>query len=127
MRLVTTAQIQDMDKQTIESFGISGLILMENAGRGAVDFILRQFGDLETKKIAIMAGRGNNGGDGFVIARYLMEKGIDITVFLLSSKDKVKGDAKVNMDLAHKLCDRSRTCSIIEIRPRVSVHGGFEA
>jgi len=115
MRLVTTNQMQDMDKQTIESFGIAGLILMENAGRGAVDFLLRQFGDLKTKKVAIMAGRGNNGGDGFVIARVLMERGIDLTVFLLSSKDKVKGDAKVNMDLAQKLCDRSRTCSIIEI------------
>ncbi len=104
-----------MDKQTIESFGIAGLILMENAGRGAVDFLLSRFGDLKTKKIAIMAGRGNNGGDGFVIARILMEKGIDLTVFLLSSKDKVKGDAKVNMDLTQKLCDRSRTCSIVEI------------
>ena len=115
MFLVTASQMQDMDKQTIESFGIPGLVLMENAGRGAFDFLLKKFKNIKAKKIAVMAGRGNNGGDGFVIARYLMEKGINVNTFLLSSKKKVKGDAKVNMDLAQKLCDRSNTCSIIEI------------
>ena len=115
MFLVTASQMQDMDKQTIESFGIPGLVLMENAGRGAVEILLKKFKGIKTKKIAVIAGRGNNGGDGFVIARYLMEKGILVNTFLLSSKEKVKGDAKVNMGLAQKLCDRSRTCSIIEI------------
>lgn len=115
MFLVTASQMQDMDKKAIESFGIPGLILMENAGRGAVDFLLEKFEDLKIKKVAVIAGRGNNGGDGFVIARYLMEKGICVTTFLLSSKKAVTGDAKINMDLAQKLCDRSRLCSIIEI------------
>ena len=115
MFLVTANQIQDMDKQTIESFGIPGLVLMENAGRGAFDYLLRKFKDIKTKKIAVLAGRGNNGGDGFVIARYLMEKGIIVNIFLLSSKKKVTGDAKINMKLTQKLCDRSSTCSIIEI------------
>jgi NAD(P)H-hydrate epimerase len=115
MFLVTASQMQDIDRQTIESFGIPGLVLMENAGRGAVDFLLKRFKDIKTKKIAVVAGRGNNGGDGFVIARYLMEKGMIVNTFLLSSKKKVAGDAKVNMELAQKLCDRSRTCSIFEI------------
>jgi len=115
MLLVTATQIQDMDKQAIESFGIPGLVLMENAGRGAVDFLLKKFKDIKTKKIAVIAGRGNNGGDGFVIARYLMERGMVVNTFLLSSKKKVTGDAKINMELAQKLCDRSHTCSIIEI------------
>ncbi|MBW2653915.1 MAG: NAD(P)H-hydrate dehydratase [Deltaproteobacteria bacterium] len=115
MHLVTASQMQEMDKQTIESFGIPGLVLMENAGRGAVDFLLKKFKDIKPKKIAVIAGRGNNGGDGFVIARYLMEKGIIVNTFLLSSKEKVVGDAKINMDLAQKLCDRSSTCSIVEI------------
>ena len=115
MFLVTANQMQEMDKKAIESFGIPGLVLMENAGRGAFDYLLRKFKDIKTKKIAVLAGRGNNGGDGFVIARYLMEKGIHVTIFLLSSKDKVTGDAKINMTLAQKLCDRSSTCSIIEI------------
>ncbi|MBU1344898.1 MAG: NAD(P)H-hydrate dehydratase [Proteobacteria bacterium] len=115
MILVTADQMQEMDKTTIESFGIPGCVLMENAGRGAVDFLLKKFKDIRPQKIAVMAGRGNNGGDGFVMARYLMEKKFDVTVFLLSLKNKVKGDAKLNMDFAQKLCDRSRTSSIIEI------------
>ncbi|MBU8910100.1 MAG: NAD(P)H-hydrate dehydratase [Desulfobacterales bacterium] len=115
MFLVTASQMQDMDRKTIESFGIPGLVLMENAGRGAVKILFKKFKGIKTKKIAVIAGRGNNGGDGFVIARYLMEKGIVVNTFLLSSKEKVQGDAKVNMELSQKLCDRSRTCSIIEI------------
>ncbi|WP_300462077.1 NAD(P)H-hydrate dehydratase [Desulfobacula sp.] len=115
MILVTANQMQDMDRQTIESFGIPGRVLMETAGRGAFDFLIRKFGLLHAKKIAVMAGRGNNGGDGFVMARLLMEKGIPVTVFLLSPKHKVAGDAKNNMDLVEKLCDRSPACSLIEI------------
>ena len=115
MLLVTANQMQDMDKKTIESFGIPGLVLMENAGRGAVDFLLKKFKNIKAKKIAVIAGRGNNGGDGFVIARYLMEKGMVVNTFLLSPQKKVEGDAKANMDLLQKLCDRSHTCSIIEI------------
>ena len=115
MWLVTADQMQDMDRMAIKSFGIPGLVLMENAGRGAFNMLLKKFTDIQTKKIAVMAGRGNNGGDGFVIARYLMEKGIFVTAFLLSSKNRVTGDAKVNMELFQKLCTRSHTCSIIEI------------
>ena len=115
MFLVTAGQMQDMDKTTIDSFGIPGRVLMENAGRGAVDFLLKTVKNIQAKKIAVIAGRGNNGGDGFVVARYLMDRGIDVTTFLLSSREKVTGDAKANMDLARKLCDRSRTSSIVEI------------
>jgi ADP-dependent NAD(P)H-hydrate dehydratase / NAD(P)H-hydrate epimerase len=115
MLLVTARQMQEMDRQTIESFGIPGLVLMENAGRGSFDFLIEQFKDIKKQKIAIFAGRGNNGGDGFVIARYLMEQGIAVTCFLLSSKDKVQGDAKSNMNLAIKLCDKFKTSEIIEI------------
>ncbi len=115
MLLVTAKQMQEMDRQAIESFGIPGLVLMENAGRGSFDFLLEKFRDVKRKKVAVFAGRGNNGGDGFVIARYLMEQGIAVTCFLLSLKEKVQGDAKINMDLAIKLCDRSKTSQIIEI------------
>lgn len=115
MQLVTAQQMQEMDKQTIENFGIPGLVLMENAGRGAVKLLIEQFGSLENKKIAVLAGRGNNGGDGFVMARYLMEKGIYVNCFLLSQKTNVKGDAKVNLDLAEKLYAQHSNGRIIEI------------
>ncbi len=115
MLLVTANQMQDMDRQTIESFGIPGLVLMENAGRGAVDFFLETFNPSPGRKVAIIAGRGNNGGDGFVVARYLVEKKISATVFLLSSKNKVTGDAKTNMDLFITLCRHSSLGSFIEL------------
>ena len=75
MILVTANEMQAMDRQTIEDFGIPGMVLMENAGRGATRFLLEQFPDIENKKVGVIAGRGNNGGDGFVMARYLNHKG----------------------------------------------------
>jgi len=103
MHLVTASEMRKMDQETIESFGLPGRILMENAGRGATRFFLEQFGDLASQRIGIVAGRGNNGGDGFVIARYLFQKGIRVTVFLLSRKSKVKGDAAANLELLFPL------------------------
>ena len=67
--------------------------------RGATQFFLEQFKDAENKKIGVIAGRGNNGGDGFVIARYLAQKGISVTVYLLSERQKVSGDAAANLEL----------------------------
>jgi len=99
MYLVTANEMQKMDRSTIESFGLPGRILMENAGRGATHFFLEHFKDAVNKKIGVIAGRGNNGGDGFVIARYLAQKGISVTVYLLSERQKVSGDAAANLKL----------------------------
>ena len=99
MYLVTANEMQKMDRSTIESFGLPGRILMENAGRGATQFFLEHFKDAVDKKIGVIAGRGNNGGDGFVIARYLAQKGISVTVYLLSERQKVSGDAAANLKL----------------------------
>lgn len=99
MYLVTAAEMQAMDRKTIESFGIPGQVLMENAGLGATRVLLNNFHDLEKKKVGVIAGRGNNGGDGFVIARYLAERNIAVTVYLLAKKNKVKGDAAANLKL----------------------------
>ena len=103
MYLVTANEMQKMDRSTIESFGLPGRILMENAGRGATQFFLDQFKNAENKKIGVIAGRGNNGGDGFVIARYLAQKGISVTVYLLSEHQKVSGDAAANLKLLSPL------------------------
>ncbi|MGD2269928.1 MAG: NAD(P)H-hydrate dehydratase [Desulfobacterales bacterium] len=99
MYLVTAAEMRQMDRETIDSFGIPGRILMENAGRGACRVFLEQFPALGQKRVAVVAGRGNNGGDGFVIARYLSHKGINVTVFLLAEQGKVSGDAAANLRL----------------------------
>jgi NAD(P)H-hydrate epimerase len=103
MILVTANEMQQMDRRTIESFGIPGRVLMENAGRGATRFFLEQFSKLSNKRVGVVAGRGNNGGDGFVIARYLMQQGVAVKVFLLSSSNRVKGDAAANLQLLKPL------------------------
>jgi NAD(P)H-hydrate epimerase len=97
MILVTAGEMQEMDRQTIENHGIPGLELMENAGRGATLALLAQFGDRVKAGVGIICGKGNNGGDGFVIARYLAEKGINVGVYLLARTAAVKGDAAANL------------------------------
>ena len=97
MYLVTASEMQQIDRRTIEDFGIPGMVLMENAGRAATRFLLEQFPDLKNQRVGVIAGRGNNGGDGFVIARYLKQKGIQVYVYLLADSSKVQGDAAANL------------------------------
>ena len=99
MYLVTAQEMREMDRLAIESFGLPGRLLMESAGRGATDFFLESFPDCLGKRVGIVAGRGNNGGDGFVMARYLAEKRVRVAVFLLSKSSDVKGDAAANLKL----------------------------
>lgn len=103
MYLVTAAQMRAMDRMTIEDFGLPGRVLMENAGRGAVDRLCRHFGDLTGRRIGVAAGRGNNGGDGFVMARCLKQMGLDVAVFLMADRAKVAGDALANLVLLEPL------------------------
>jgi NAD(P)H-hydrate epimerase len=91
--------MQNLDRRTIDECGIPGIVLMENAGRSATQVIASHFTHLSSKRVAILCGRGNNGGDGFVIGRCLMARGTKVTVYLLSGKDKVKGDAKTNLEI----------------------------
>jgi NAD(P)H-hydrate epimerase len=98
MILVTAGEMQEMDRQTIATHGIPGLELMENAGRGATHVLLEQFGDQARAGVGVFCGKGNNGGDGFVIARCLAEKGIDVSVYLLAKTAALKGDAAANLE-----------------------------
>ena len=98
MILVTAAEMQEMDRQTIDTHGIPGLELMEKAGRGATRVLLDQFGDHVKAGVGIICGKGNNGGDGFVIARCLAEKGIGVRVYLLAKTTALKGDAATNRE-----------------------------
>ncbi len=116
MYLVTAQEMQAMDRETIETFGIPGQVLMENAGKGAFEMLLKQFPHISSKRVAVLAGRGNNGGDGFVIARYLLNHGIAASVFLLSEAKKVTGDAKANLILFERLTKALGTDPIVEIK-----------
>ena len=103
MLLTTAKEMQAMDRAAIESFGLPGRVLMENAGRGAVQVLVDHFENIGARRIAVVAGRGNNGGDGFVIARYLFQKGMDVRVYLLSSTDRLSGNAAENLQLLTRL------------------------
>ncbi|NDY72378.1 bifunctional ADP-dependent NAD(P)H-hydrate dehydratase/NAD(P)H-hydrate epimerase [Desulfobacter hydrogenophilus] len=125
MIIVTTKQMQQMDKNTIETFGIPGRVLMENAGRGALEMLSDHF-DLEGARVAVVAGRGNNGGDGFVIGRYLMEMGVSVSFFLLSTRDRIQGDARANMDLVLNLLAEHSLSQFIEIPDKESLEAVAE-
>ncbi|WP_457567808.1 NAD(P)H-hydrate dehydratase [Desulfurobacterium sp.] len=85
-----------MDRDTIEGVGIPGVVLMENAARGVVSVIRKK---ISGNKVAVVCGKGNNGGDGLAIARNLVNQGFLVKVFLLSEPEKLKGDAKINYDI----------------------------
>jgi NAD(P)H-hydrate epimerase len=93
MRFLTREQVREVDRRAIEECGMSGLVLMENAGRGCVDALLR----LGCRgPVAVVCGRGNNAGDGFVIARHLELRDISVRVLLLQSPADLRGDAAAN-------------------------------
>lgn len=96
MRVVTAHTMQEIDKQAIKECGIPGLQLMESAGRSCVEEIVAEFG-LNGRSV-ILAGKGNNGGDGYVIARLLGQKGWDVKVIILADREQISGDAAVNLD-----------------------------
>ena len=99
MRSLSKKEVRAADRCAIERLGAAGVVLMENAGRGAADAIEQFLGGAGGKRVAIVAGAGNNGGDGFVIARHLSLRGANVTTFLVTPADKVAGDALVNLDI----------------------------
>ncbi len=103
MKVVTSAQMQALDREAIQDYGIPGLILMEKAGLGVYTFIKEHF-PLEIEKgVAVVAGPGNNGGDGFVVARWLYHHGYRVKVFILAPREKFKGDALTNLKIIEHL------------------------
>ena len=103
MRVLNTEQMREADRRTIEDIGIPSVVLMENAGRQAVAAMEAAFEDLPTSRVAVICGRGNNGGDGFVVARTLVQRGIDSAVFLLGSVAEVRGDARTNLEILGRI------------------------
>jgi NAD(P)H-hydrate epimerase len=103
MRILNAAQMREADRRTIEEIGIPSLVLMENAGRQVVAAIEAVHTDLADRKVAVLCGRGNNGGDGFVVARTLVQRGIDVSVFLVGRVGEVRGDARTNLEILGRL------------------------
>ncbi|MCK4241610.1 MAG: NAD(P)H-hydrate epimerase, partial [Candidatus Atribacteria bacterium] len=103
MKAVTNQEIREIDRKAIEEYGIPGLVLMENAGSRIFQNLKNIYPDLRLKKIIVFAGSGNNGGDGFVVARHLYNYGVKVRVLLLSLFNKIKGEARVNLDIIDKM------------------------
>ncbi len=103
MKILTAGEMRAVDRAAIGDLGIPGLVLMENAGRHVAEAILGRYPDPGSETIVIAAGKGNNGGDGFVAARHLFNAGARPTVLLLASKAEVSGDAAVNLAIALKV------------------------
>lgn len=99
MKAATAAEMRKIDQIAIKTFGIPGTVLMENAGVETARQIVAALGAVEDKMICIFAGKGNNGGDGFVVARHLYNQGAKIKVFILAPKSAITGDAKVNLEI----------------------------
>jgi hydroxyethylthiazole kinase-like uncharacterized protein yjeF len=101
--LLSSEQMRALDKNAIETIGIPGIVLMENAALAVVDVIDERFGEIEWVTAAVLCGPGNNGGDGFAIARQLHLRGADVDVFLFSDPAKLQGDALANFKLLEPL------------------------
>lgn len=103
MRVLNSQQMREADRRTIAEIGIPSIVLMENAGRQAVAAMEAAFEDLASRHVAVLCGRGNNGGDGFVVARTLAQRGVQATVFLLGSVADVRGDARTNLEVLGRI------------------------
>ena len=119
MKLVTVSQMREWERIATEDFAVPSLLLMENAAAGVVRAIETEVGCLSQKKIHVFCGKGNNGGDGFAVARMLHNQNANVVITPLFDEHDAKGDAKQNLDMAKKLgipfvsLDACQNCDII--------------
>src|SRR4029434_7238196 len=98
MSILNAAQMRDADRHTTEEIGIPSLVLMENAVRQVVAAIEAAYESHLDGRVAVLCGRGNNGGDGFVVARTLLQRGIDTSVFVIGAGAHGRGDGPLHRD-----------------------------
>ncbi|MDV5165329.1 MAG: NAD(P)H-hydrate epimerase [Candidatus Scalindua sp.] len=94
-------EVREIDRKAMEEYEIPGIILMENAGKNAAEEILKMLPGTDSARVAVFCGKGNNGGDGFVIARHLHNKGVDVSVYLTTEVSRVlsDGDSSTNLKI----------------------------
>jgi NAD(P)H-hydrate epimerase len=103
-RPLTRQEIREVDRVAIEQYGIPGVVLMENAGRGVAEHIIKALGgSVEGRRVTIVCGGGNNGGDGYVIARYLHNADAEVLILLASDPEQLKGEAAVHYRIARQM------------------------
>ena len=92
-------EVRAFDAWAINTVGIPGVVLMENAGCSCAELIKKELAGVTNPKVCIFCGTGNNGGDGYVIARHLLNSGFEVVVVVCGDRKKIKGDAKKNLDI----------------------------
>src|SRR5215471_2034882 len=107
MKILSAAEMREVDRLTTERYGVPGIQLMENAATSVVEAVERKFGALSNKRALVICGTGNNGGDGAAIARLLHRKGAAVDVLLLGLVENCSGDARTNFDAALEIARTS--------------------
>ena len=102
IKVVTAKEMQQLDRRATAEYGIPSLVLMENAGAETTREMLAAFPALLRSRVTILCGRGNNGGDGFVVARHLLNRGAMVETFLFARREDVGGDARINLEILEK-------------------------
>jgi len=101
--VMTRDEVRAFDSWAINTLGVSGVVLMENAGRSCAELIKEKLAGVREPKVCIFCGTGNNGGDGYVIARHLLNSGFSVGVVICGDRNKIKGDAKINLDILEQV------------------------
>lgn len=101
--VMTREEVRAVDGWAINTLGVPGVVLMENAGRSCAELIEEKLRDINDPKVCIFCGTGNNGGDGYVIARHLINNNIRVTVVICGDPAKIKGDARINLDILQRM------------------------
>src|SRR5437868_4624414 len=118
MKIVSAAEMRAIDRATSERFGVSSLTLMGNAGSAVARFILSDYPNAQ--RIAIICGKGNNGGDGFVVARHLAGSGREVHVLLLCSPEELRGDSAAmfqRLGISPLMVRDSRAFELVDTTP----------
>ncbi|MFN4227294.1 MAG: NAD(P)H-hydrate epimerase [Candidatus Ratteibacteria bacterium] len=114
--ILTKDEITRIEKETEEKFGISSLILMENAGKESFYVIKKELKDLKKRKILVFCGKGNNGGDGFVLSRYLFNYGVNVKVFYFGEINNFTKISLINFDILNKLKVDIENINILKLK-----------
>jgi NAD(P)H-hydrate epimerase len=106
VRVMSRDEVRRVDAWAIQEIGVPGVVLMENAGRRCAELAIRILAGAADPKVCVFCGGGNNGGDGYVIARHLLNAGVPTRVVLCGDPAKVQGDARINLDVLERLGHR---------------------
>mgnify|MGYP001797378735 CR=1 FL=1 len=103
IKVVTASEMREIDRFTIEDIGVPGVVLMENAGLAAFRIIIQELEEVQDPLVYVFCGKGNNGGDGFVVARHLWNEGVYVRVFCTVEEHEIEDDARINYNILQNM------------------------